>query len=126
MRSPKSINLCPIETSRNVTGNKLSQGTVKSLSFIIGSAHKIRRTDRKPDSHACFYKGDQDIEADIRSKYLGVQKDQLLSWEKYIQDVKTKCLRSLGRIKHAKRYIQKSCRAIPELMLTHMGCLFQK
>ena len=53
------------------------------------------------------------------TKYLGVQIDDKLLWDRHIQQVKTKALRALGLIKYAKKFLplgdlQKLYRGIVE------------
>ena len=53
------------------------------------------------------------------TKYLGVQIDDKLQWDRHIEHVKAKALRALGLIKHAKKFLplgdlQKMYRGIVE------------
>ena len=58
------------------------------------------------DRHAqpSFSIGDQVIEMITNTKYLGLQIESQLKWDKHIDTIKTKANRSLGLIKHAKKY----------------------
>ena len=49
--------------------------------------------------------GDQDIEMITNKRYLGVQIDSKLDWDKHIDTIKTKANRALGLIKYSKKYL---------------------
>ena len=58
-----------------------------------------------PDAPPSFSIGDQDIEMITNTRYLGVQIDSKLNWDKHIDTIKTKANRALGLIKHSKKYL---------------------
>ena len=39
------------------------------------------------------------------TKYLGVQIDDKLQWDRHIEQVKAKALQAIGVIKHAKKFL---------------------
>ena len=55
--------------------------------------------------HHLFSIGDQDIEMITNTRYLGVQIDSKLNWDKHIDTIKTKVNRALGLIKYSKKYL---------------------
>ena len=52
-----------------------------------------------------FSIGDQEIEMIANAKYLGVQVDSQLNWDKHVDTIKTKANRALGLIKYSKKYL---------------------
>ena len=85
--------------------NKLSLDGVKTLSLIIGSGPKIRKIESQPDAPPSFSIGDQDIEMITDTRYLGIQIDSNLNWDKRIDTIKTKANRVFGRIKYSMKYL---------------------
>ena len=87
--------------------NKLSLDVVKTQSHVIGSGPNIRKIESQPDAPPSFSFsiGDQDIEMITNTRYLGVQIDSKLDWDKHIDTIKTKANRALGRIKYSKKYL---------------------
>ena len=78
---------------------------LKTQSLIIGSGPNIRRIEGQTDTQLSFSIGDQAIEMTTDLKYLGLQIDCQLKWDKHIDTFKTKANRSLGLIKYAKKYL---------------------
>ena len=72
---------------------------------IIGSGPNIRKIESQPDAPPSFSIGDQDIEMITNTRYLGVQIDSNLNWDKHIVTIKTKANRALGLIKYSKKYL---------------------
>ena len=100
-------------------GNKLSLNVVKTQSLIIGSRPNIQKIEKQTEAKPSFEIGDQKINMITDTKYLGVQIDDKLQWDRHIEQVKTKALRALGLIKHAKKFLpsgdlQKMYRGIVE------------
>ena len=85
--------------------NKLSLNVVKTQSIIIGSGPNIRKIESQPDAPPSFSIGDQDIEMITNTRYVGVQIDSNLNWDKHIDTIKTKANRALGLIKNSKKYL---------------------
>ena len=84
--------------------NTLSLNIVKILSLVIGCAQKIHKIESLPDAQLYFSIGEQEIEMITNVRYLGVQLDSQLNWDKYIDTIKTKANRALGLIKYSKKY----------------------
>ena len=80
--------------------NKLSLNVVKTQSLVIGYAQKIRTIESLPDAQPSFSIGDQDIEMITNTRYLGVQLDSQINWDKHIDTIKTKANSALGLIKY--------------------------
>ena len=78
---------------------------MKTLLLIIGSGSNIRRVEGQTDAQPSISIGDQTIETIIDAKYLGLQIDSQLKWDKHIDTLKTKANRSLGLVKYAKKYL---------------------
>ena len=78
---------------------------MKTQSLIIGSGPNIRKIESQPDAPPSFSMGDQDIEMITNTRYLGVQIDSKLNWDKHIDTIKTKANRALGFIKYSKKYL---------------------
>ena len=100
-------------------GNKLSLNVVKTESLIIGSRPNIQKIEKQTEAKPSFEIGDQKIHMITDTKYLGVQIDDKLQWDRHIEHVKAKALRALGLIKHAKKFLpsgdlQKMYRGIVE------------
>ena len=72
---------------------------------IIGSGPNIRKIESQPDAPPSFSIGDQDIEMITNTRYLGVQIDSNLNWDKHVVTIKTKANRALGLIKYSKKYL---------------------
>ena len=95
-------------------GNKLSLNVVKTQSLIIGSRPNIQKIEKQTEAKPSF---EQKINVITDTKYLGVQIDDKLQWDRHIK--KAKALRALGLIKHAKKFLpsgvlQKIYRGIVE------------
>ena len=78
---------------------------MKTQSLIIGSGPNIRKIESQPDAPPSFSIGDHDIEMITNTRYLGVQIDSKLNWDKHIDTIKTKANRALGLIKYSKKYL---------------------
>ena len=74
--------------------NKLSLNVVKTQSLIIGSGPNIRKIESQPDTPPSFSIGDQNIEMITNTRYLCVQIDSKLNWDKHIDTIKTKAISS--------------------------------
>ena len=78
---------------------------MKTQSLIKGSGPNIRKIDSQSDAQPSFSIGHQEIEMIANTKYLGVQVDSQLNWDKHVDTIKTKANRALGLIKHSKNYL---------------------
>ena len=79
---------------------------MKAQSLIIGSGPNIRKIESQPDAPPpSFSIDDQDIEMITNTRYLGVQIDSNLNWDKNIDTIKTKANRALGLIKYSEKYL---------------------
>ena len=87
--------------------NKLSLNVAKKQSLIIGFGPniRIRKIESQPDAPPSFSIGDQEIEMISNTRYLGVQIDSNLNWDKHVDTMKTKANRALGLIKYSKKYL---------------------
>ena len=99
--------------------NKLPQNVVKTQSLIIGSRPNIQNIEKQTDAKLSFEIGDQKINMITDTKYLGVQIDDKLQWDRHIEHAKAKALQALGLVKHAKKFLpsgdlQKIYRGIVE------------
>ena len=97
----------------------MSLNVVKTQSLIIGSRPNIQKIEKQTEAKPSFEIGDQKINMITDTKYLGVQIDDKLQWDRHIEHVKAKALRALGLIKHAKKFLpsgdlQKMYRGIVE------------
>ena len=100
-------------------GNKLSLNVVKTQSLIIGSRPNIQKIEKQTEAKPSFEIGDQKINIITDTKYLGVQIDDKLQWDRHIEHVMAKALGALGLMKHAKKFLpsgglQKMYRGIGE------------
>ena len=79
------------------------------------------QTEAKPS----FEIGDQKIKMITDIKYLGVQIDDKLQWDRHIEHVKAKALRALGLIKHTKKnfFHQVICRKCIDEFLSHISVI---
>ena len=68
---------------------------------IIGSRPDIKKIEKQAEARPSFKIGDQTINMITDTKYLGVQIDDKLQWDRHIEQVKAKALSALGLIKHA-------------------------
>ena len=85
--------------------NKISLNVVKTQPLIISSGPSIRKIEGQTDAQPSFSIGDQAIEVITDAKYLGLQIDNKLKWDKHIDTTKTKANRSLGLTKYAKKQV---------------------
>ena len=99
------LNLDLLKLQDWLHANKLSLNVVKTQSFIIGSGPNIRKIESQLDAPPSFSLGDKDIEMIINTRYLGVQIDSKLNWDRHINTIKTKANRALGLIKFSKKYL---------------------
>ena len=99
------LNLDLLKLQDWLHANKLSLNVVKTQSLIIGSGPNIRKIESQPDAPPSFSIGDQDIELITNTRYLGVQIDSKLYWDKHIDTIKTKANRALVLIKYSKKYL---------------------
>ena len=100
-------------------GNKLSLNVVKTNSLVIGSRLHIQKIENQTEARPNFEIGGEKIDMITDTKYLGVQIDDKLQWDRHIEQVKAKALRTIGLIKHAKKFfpigeLQKMYRGIVE------------
>ena len=101
------LNLDLLKLQDWLHANKLSLNVEKTQSLVIGSGPNIRKIESQPDAPPSFSFsiGDQDIEMITNTRYLGVQIDSKLDWDKHIDTIKTKANRALGLIKYSKKYL---------------------
>ena len=99
------LNLDLLKLQDWLHANKLSLNVVKTQSLIIGSGANIRKIENQPDAPPYFSIDDQDIEMITSTRYLGIQIDSKLNWDKHIDTIKTKANRALGLIKYSKKYL---------------------
>ena len=78
---------------------------MKTQSLIIGSGPNIREIESQADAPPSLSIGDQDIEMITNTRYLSVQIDSNLNWDKNIDSTKTKASGALGLIKYSKKYL---------------------
>ena len=88
-----------------LNGNKLPLNVEKTQSLLIGSRPNIQKIEKQTDAKPSFEIGEQKINMITDTKYLGVQIDDKLQWDRHIEQVKAKALRALGLIKHAKKFL---------------------
>ena len=99
------LNLDLLELLDCLHANKLSLNVVKTQSLIIGSGQNISRIQGQPDALPSSSIDDLEIETITNTKYLGVQIDSQLEWDKHIAIAKTKANRALGLIKSSKKFL---------------------
>ena len=89
------LNLDLLKLQDWLHANKLSLNVVKTQSLVIGSRPNIRKIESQPDAPPSFSFpiGDQDIEMITNTRYLVVQIDSKLDWDKNIDTIKTKANR---------------------------------
>ena len=118
------LNLDLLKLQDWLHANKLSLNVVKTQSLIIGSGPNVRKIESQPDAQPSFSIGDQEIEMIVNAKYLGVQVDSQLNWDKHVDTIKTKASQALGLIKYSKKYLpsdvlKKMYRGIVEPQLSY-------
>ena len=79
---------------------ELSLNVAKTQSRVVGSTPNIRKIERRSDGQLYFSTGELKIETTNYLRYLGVQLDSQLNWDKHIDIIKTKVNRALGLIKY--------------------------
>ena len=99
------LNLDLLKLQDWLHANKISLNVVKTQSLIIGSGPKARKIESQPDAPPSFSIGDQSIKMITNSRYLGVQIDSNLNWDKHIDTIKTKANPALGLIKYSNKYL---------------------
>ena len=82
------LNLDLLKLQDWLHANELSLNVVKTQSLIIGSGPNLRRIKGQTDARPSFSIGDQTIEMITDTKYLGVQIDRQLKWDKHIDTIK--------------------------------------
>ena len=118
------LNLDLLKLQDWLHANKLSLNVVKTQSLIIGSGPNIRKIDSQSDAQPSFSIGDQEIEMIANTKYLGVQVESQINWDKHVDTIKAKATRALELIKHSKKYLpsdvlNKMYRGIVEPQLSY-------
>ena len=83
--------------------NKIFLNVVKTQSLIIGSGPN--KMICQPDAQPSFSRGDQGMEMSTNTRYLVVQIDSKLNWDKHIDTIKTKANCAIGLIKYSKKYL---------------------
>ena len=86
-------------------GNKLSLNVVKTNSLVIGSRPNIQKIENQTEAKPNFEIGGEKIDMIADTKYLGVQIDDKLQWDRHIAQVKAKALRASGLIKQARKFL---------------------
>ena len=84
--------------------NKLSLNVVKTQSLIIGSGQNISRIEGQPETLPSFSIDDLEIETITNTKYLGVQIDSQLKWDKHIAIAKTRQIEHLDLLSILKNF----------------------
>ena len=83
----------------------MSLNVVKTQSLIIGSRRNIQKIEKQTNATSFFSIGDQKINMMTDTKYLGVQIDDRLQWDRHVEHVKAKALRAPGLSKDAKKFL---------------------
>ena len=97
-------------------GNKLSLNVVKTQSLIIGSRPNIQKVEKQTEDKPSFEIGDQKINMITDTKYLGVQIDDKLKWDRHIEHCDLSVLLSMPR----NFFHQVICRKCIEELLSHI------
>ena len=92
--------------------------------MIIGSRPNVQKIEKQTEAKPSFEIGDQKINMITDTKYLGVQIDDKLQWDRHIEQGGAKTLRALCLIKLAKKFLpsddmQKMYRGIVELHFSY-------
>ena len=99
------LNLDLLKLQDWLHANTLSLNVVKTQSLIICSGPNIRKVESQSDAQPSFSIGDQQIEMIANTKYLGVQVESQINWDKHVDTIKAKATRALELIKHSKKYL---------------------
>ena len=96
------LNLDLLKLQDWLHANKLSLNVLKTQSPIIGSGPNIGKIETQPDAQPSLSIGDQEIEMIANTKYLAVQVDSQLNWDKHVGTIKTNnaCQKSLEHLGH--------------------------
>ena len=97
-----NMDLCHLK--QWLQGNKCSLILTKTQSMLIGSRPNPKKVSHKKVSPT-FVIDDSQIEIIDKTKYLGVQLDQHLSWYLHVGFVCAKISRGLGLLKYAKKLL---------------------
>ena len=73
--------------------------------MIVGLRLNPKRVTNNASEAPCFVIWDTSIGIVQSAKYLGVELDQHLVWDEHITLLQTKISRSLGFLKHAKKFL---------------------
>ena len=105
-------------------GNKVSLNVVETQSLIIGSRPNIQKIEKQTEAKPSFKISDQNINMITDAKYLGVQIDDKLQWDRHNELVKAKDCKPLVLIKHAKNFFHLvMCRKCIEELLSHISVI---
>ena len=87
-----------------LNGNRLSLNVAKTQSMTIATKHKRAALENQNEQLHLQIRN-ENMEVLQCTKYLGGHIDNSLNWKKQIQDTSKKVSRSIGMLKHAKRYL---------------------
>ena len=89
-------------------GNILSLNVLKIQALIVGFQPKFMKVSDNTVDHPKFFIGDSQIENVDRTKYLGVMIDRSLNWDERINNLRTKVSRSIGFLKHSRKFLPQN------------------
>ena len=98
-------------------GNKLSLNVVKTDSMNILSRQKHQKVLGELDLKI----RDTNIQNVKETKYFGLQIDRHLTWKKHVDSISRKVSRTLGVLKHAKKYLPQH---LEEIVYKHNRAAF--
>ncbi len=88
-------------------GNKLSLNVVKTQAMVVGSRPNLKKiADNKVETPSFVIDG-AEIDIVKNVKYLGVQLDDSLVWDRNTKLLCSKLSRALGFLKYAKKFVPK-------------------
>ena len=94
-----------VDVEKWLQGNKLSLNVVKARAIIVGSMQNVNKMAVQPTLLPVFHVGGTDIDLVNKVKYLGLHKDNSLTWKCLIENVKGKVSRAIGLLKYFKNFV---------------------
>ena len=96
----RTINLDFLNVKEGLLANKLSLNIVKTEYLLIGSPHNIKHLSSEPN--VCV--GNESIERVQVTKALGVQLDEHLVFNSYVDHISSKISAGINALKRIKEY----------------------
>ena len=85
--------------------NKLSLNVTKTQTILIGGRKKLKGIENSETQNLHIIIGQEPVSKIKHTKYLGIEADQYLNWDKHISALIKKISSGIGMLHYGKKYL---------------------